>query len=92
MNRMIKLFQQKSNRKFDEYLLARKKSLSPAAPVTLTKHVDLGEIPLKPGDWKQIEDCKGYPTFHDILCATLKAESDCWAKAADLLRKEELSK
>ena len=24
MNRMIKLFQQKSNRKFDEYLLAKK--------------------------------------------------------------------
>lgn len=73
MNRMIKLFQQKSNRKFDEYLLAKKKSLSPEAP-------------------QLAEGNKSWPTMRDILLSTLKAESDCWAKAADLLRKEELSK
>jgi hypothetical protein len=67
---MIKLFQQKSNKKFDDYLLARKKSLS--AEVTAS--------------------APGYPNFADILCATLKAESEVWAKAAELLRKEELSK
>lgn len=73
MNRMIKLFQQKSNRKFDEYLLAKKKSLSQ----------DAGPLAGNPAP---------YPTIKDIICATLKAESDCWAKAAELLRKEELAK
>jgi hypothetical protein len=69
VNRMIKLFQQKSNRKFDEYLLAKEKSLSPGVP----------------------QDYKDYPTIGDVQVAVLRAESDCWAAAADLLRKEELN-
>lgn len=69
MNRMTKLFQQKSNRKFDEYLLAKKKSLSGV----------IGTSPAMP-----------YPTIQDIVVAVLKAESETWAKAAELLRKEEL--
>lgn len=71
MNRMTKLFQQKSNRKFDEYLLAKKKSLS-------------GEVPVPPL-------AKAYPTLQDLVCAVLKAESETWARAADLMRKEELN-
>jgi hypothetical protein len=37
MNRLTKLFQQKSNKKFDEYLLAKKKSLSdvPASAIPI---------------------------------------------------------
>ncbi len=66
MNRLIKVFQQKSNRKLNEYLLAKKKSLSPEVPDALN----------------------GQKT----LCAVLKVESDTWAKAADLLRQEELGK
>jgi len=72
MNRMTKLFQQKSNRKHDEYLLAKKKSLSQAVPGASV-------------------DQKIYPTIQDITIAVLKAESECWAKAAELLRKEELT-
>jgi hypothetical protein len=71
MNRMIKLFQQKSNRKFDEYLLAKKKSLSEG--VTRPPPSEI------------------FPTIKDITCAVLKAESEVWAKAAELLRKEEMS-
>lgn len=78
MNRMIKLFQQKSNRKFDEYLLAKKKSLSEGVPNNRGDTIKTPPLP--------------YPSIHDIVCSVLKAESDCWAKAADLLRKEELSK
>lgn len=70
MNRMTKLFQQKSNRKFDEYLLAKKKSLSQGVPGP---------------------EQKAYPTIQDVVVAVLKAESECWAKAAELLRKEELT-
>lgn len=84
MNRMIKLFQQKSNRKFDEYLLAKKKSLSDTVRDDHSNHrhaVTLGQ-----------QQDKGYPTIQDVVCSVLKAESACWAKAADLLRKEELSK
>jgi hypothetical protein len=69
MNRMTKLFQQKSNRKFDEYLLAKKKSLSQQIPGPES----------------------AYPTFQDLIVVTLKTESEVWAKAAELLRKEELS-
>ena len=69
MNRMTKLFQQKSNRKFDEYLLAKRKTLS--------------DIPVAAGE--------RYPTIHDVACAVLKAESETWARAADLMRKEELN-
>jgi hypothetical protein len=69
MNRMTKLFQQKSNRKFDEYLLAKKKSLGD---------------PGVPGE-KRV-----YPSIQDIVIAVLKAESETWARAAELLRKEEL--
>jgi hypothetical protein len=73
MNRMTKLFQQKSNRKFDEYLLAKKKSLSSPG------------IPGAPGV------TSAYPTLNDVICAVLKAESETWAAAAALLRKEELT-
>lgn len=69
---MIRLFQQKSNKKFDEYLLAKKKSLS-----------------------DQIEppgSITGYPSIQDIVVSVLKAESETWARAADLLRKEELNR
>lgn len=66
MNRLTKLFQQKSNRKFDEYLLAKKKSLSEEIPA---RDIHLSQT----------------------LCAVLKAESDTWAKAAELLRQEELN-
>jgi hypothetical protein len=69
MNRMTKLFQQKSNRKFDEYLLAKKKTLSE------------GTVGKPAAAW---------PTIQDITVAVLKAESETWAKAAELLRKEEL--
>ena len=72
MNRMTKLFQQKSNRKFDEYLLAKKKSLSQEVKAP------------GPGELTR------YPTIQDIVVAVLKAESETWAKAAELLRKEEL--
>ena len=71
MNRMTKLFQQKSNRKFDEYLLAKRKSLSTQMEVDLMS--------------------ENYPNIKDLTCAVLKAESETWAKAAELLRKEELS-
>lgn len=67
MNRMIKLFQQKSNRKFDEYLAAK----------------------------KRLENSNPPPTAEGLsaaICSVLKTESDTWAKAAELLRKEELSK
>jgi hypothetical protein len=74
MNRLTKLFQQKSNRKFDEYLLAKKKSLSIEVPSNLP-----GVI----GSEYQLQQ---------VLCAVLKAESDTWAKAAELLRQEELNK
>ena len=69
MNRLTKLFQQKSNKKFDEYLLAKKKSLSKGIEAQ------------PPAPW---------PTVQDIAVAVLKAESDVWASAAALLRKEEL--
>jgi hypothetical protein len=72
VNRLTKLFQQKSNRAFDQYLLARKKSLSEGA--------------------QRPEPHELYPTIKDMACAVLKCESDTWAKAAELLRKEELSK
>ena len=68
MNRMIKLFQQKSNKKFDEYLLAKKNAVTHPE-----NFADAFPLP-------------------QVLCAVLKAESDVWAKAAELLRKEELSK
>lgn len=71
MNRITKLFQQKSNKKFDEYLLAKRKSLG---------------MPGVLGDGSKYT----YPSIQDLACAVLKAESDCWAKAAELLRKEEL--
>jgi hypothetical protein len=76
MNRMIKLFQQKSNKAFDDYLLAKRKSLSLAA-----EHVaaTVGSDP-------------PWPNIQDLTCAVLKAESDIWARAAELLRKEELNK
>jgi hypothetical protein len=67
MNRMIRLFQQKSNKRFEEYLLAKRKTPSETS----------GEE---------------YPTIQDVLCATLKVESDTWAKAAELLRREETAK
>jgi hypothetical protein len=76
---MIKLFQQKSNRKFDEYLLAKKKSLSPEIVATAK---NLGY---------DIPPYKDYPTLGDVMTAVLKAESNVWAAAADLLRKEELN-
>jgi hypothetical protein len=71
MNRMIKLFQQKSNRAFDQYLLAKKKTLAVIAVAS----------PPPPT----------YPTIQDVACAVFKCESDIWAKAAEILRKEELN-
>jgi hypothetical protein len=70
MNRITKLFQQKSNRAFDLYLLEKKKSLS-------TPGLPGGVAP--------------YPSIRDVAIAVLKCESDTWAKAAELLRKEELN-
>lgn len=72
MNRLTKLFQQKSNKKFDEYLLAKRKSLSEAVPP-----LSQAKAP--------------YPTLQDLAVSVLKAESETWAKAAELLRKEELN-
>jgi hypothetical protein len=74
MNRMIKLFQQKSNKKFDEYLLAKKKSLSPVVTEVVLEGREVS-----------------YPTIQDVHCSVLKAESDVWARAAELLRQEELN-
>jgi hypothetical protein len=108
MNRMIKLFQQKSNKKFDEYLLAKRKSLT--VTVTSIGGGGGGGRILEGGTLREggisgggAGDCipqssvsvSGspiYPTMRDVVCAVLKAESDTWAKAAELLRKEELSK
>jgi hypothetical protein len=81
VNRMIKLFQQKSNRKFDEYLLCKRKSLS--------EYVK--DLPVSQAA-KDAKSVATYPSIQDVMCAVLKAESDTWAKAAELLRKEELSK
>lgn len=66
MNRMIRLFQVKSNAAFEKYLLERKK---------------LRPLP--------VED---FPAIQDVAVAVLKCESDIWAKAAELLRKEELNR
>jgi hypothetical protein len=132
VNRLTKLFQQKSNRAFDQYLLARKKSPSdiPFPPFDNKEALGAHEAhEILKGEladlyWAAVEAdridqtskvansaktadltrgkfyialCKWagarkYPTLADITAAVLKCESDTWAKAAELLRKEELSK
>jgi hypothetical protein len=70
MNRMIKLFQQKSDQFYEKYLVNRE--------TIVTSH----GVDLNSPEW-QAAVTRG---------ADLKARFETWAKAAELLRKEELQK
>jgi hypothetical protein len=82
MNRMTKLFQQKANRAFDQYLLCKKKSVSDL----------ITEVPVVKESFAAAQANANYPGILDVAAAVLKAESDTWAKAAELLRKEEMNR
>jgi hypothetical protein len=71
MNRMIKLFQQRSDQAYEKYL-ANRKLLVEANP----------SVKMDSPEW----------TAAVVRGADLKGRYETWAKAADLLRKEELSK
>lgn len=72
MNRMIRLFQAKSNLAFEKYLKVRREAVDPKEPPVL----------LDSPEWRD----------RVIEGAKFKLESDIWAKAAELLRNEEIKK
>ena len=72
MNRMIRLFQAKSNVAFEKYLKIRRETVAG----------DPRPVLLDSPEWRS----------GVIEAARFKVESDTWAKAAELLRKEELTK
>ena len=91
MNRMIRLFQQKSNQAFDRYLEAKKKCTAAAiAPSLADPNCPVCSGKGFPGhvcnDWTG----SNYAAQNKV--AMLRIESDLWAKAAELLRKEEANK
>jgi len=69
MNRMIKLFQQRSDQAYEKYLLNRAKVVE-------------GKLPIDSHEWDDavVEGAKLFEQYR------------IWAKAAELLRKEELNK
>ncbi len=69
MNRMIKLFQQRSDQAYDKYLGVRNKLIKSQAPIN-------------------------GPEWHDATVegAKLFEQYRIWAKAAELLRKEEIGR
>lgn len=68
MHRLIKLFQQRSDQAYEQYVLNRNNALK-------TAKIDS-------------------PEWHAAVVrgADLKAKFETWAKAAELLRKEEITK
>jgi len=77
MNRMIRLFQQKADNALETLSMLRKK------PV-------LSAILLLPADRQ--DDFESEAAIKLRQECVLKAQAEVWQKAADLLRKEELSK